>query len=129
MSAPQIHGEVLPGWEPVRDAFRENFASRGEVGAACGVYQHGKKVVDLWGGWRDPKTRSRWAQDTMVRVFRRPKGVSWMARALAHSRGLFSYDEKVAKYWPEFAQNGKEQVPGRQLLPHQAGLCAIDEPM
>jgi CubicO group peptidase (beta-lactamase class C family) len=129
MSRPQIHGDVLPGWEPVRDAFVENFVSRGEIGAACGVYQHGVKVVDLWGGWRDPKTKSPWAEDTMVIVFSTTKGVSSMALALAHSRGLFGYDERVSKYWPEFAQNGKEQVTVRQLLSHQAGLCAIDEPM
>ncbi len=50
-----------------------------------------------------------------------------MAVAVAHSRGLLDYDERVAVYWPEFARNGKERITVRQLLAHQAGLCAIDE--
>jgi CubicO group peptidase (beta-lactamase class C family) len=60
-------------------------------------------VVDLWGGWRDPASASPWQEDTLVTVFSTTKGV---ALAVAHSRGLFDYDEKVATYWPEFAQNG-----------------------
>ena len=55
--------------------------------------------------------------------------MSSLAMAVAHSRGLFAYDEKVATYWPEFAAGGKEDVTVRQLLAHQAGVCAIDEPM
>lgn len=62
-------------------------------------------------------------------MFSTTKGVSAMAMALAHSKGYFEYDEKVSKYWPEFAQNGKENVTVRQLLSHQAGLCVIDEPL
>ena len=45
-----IEGMVAPGWEPVREAFIENFRHRGEVGAACCIYQAGERVVDLWGG-------------------------------------------------------------------------------
>lgn len=124
-----VHGEVKPGWEPVRDAFRGNFRSGLEVGAACAVYHRGEKVVDLWGGWRDPATRSPWQEDTLVTVFSSTKGMSSLAVAVAHSRGLFDYDQKVAAYWPEFAQNGKQDVTVRQLLSHQAGLCAIDAPL
>jgi CubicO group peptidase (beta-lactamase class C family) len=32
----------------------------------------------------------------------------------------------VCTYWPEFAQQGKENVTVRQLLGHQAGLFALD---
>ena len=52
-----------------------------------------------------------------------------MAVAHGHSRGLLDYDDRVAQYWPEFRENGKEDVTVRQLLSHQAGLCAIDEPL
>jgi hypothetical protein len=47
--------------------------------------------------------------------------------ALLHSRQLLDYDERVATYWPEFAQAGKEDITVRQLLAHQAGLFAFDE--
>jgi CubicO group peptidase (beta-lactamase class C family) len=124
-----VLGDVDEGYGPVADAFRRNFAERGEVGAACAVYRDGRKVVDLWGGYRDGRTRKPWLEDTLVTVFSSTKGVSSLAIALAHSRGLIDYDEKVATYWPEFAAAGKENVTVRQLLSHQAGLPAIDRPL
>ena len=124
-----ICGEVDEGYGPVADAFRRNFAERGEVGAACAVYRDGKKVVDLWGGYRDGVRRAPWLEDTVVVVFSTTKGVSSLALALAHSRGLLDYDERVATYWPEFAWRGKGDVTVRQLLSHQAGLPVIDIPL
>lgn len=126
---PLIHGTVAPGFEAVEQEFRQNFAKRREVGAACAVYYRGEKVVDLWGGYRDAEKQLPWEQDTLVLVFSTTKGMASLAVAHAHSRGLFDYDEKVSTYWPEFAQNGKADVTVRQLLSHQAGLCAIDEPL
>jgi CubicO group peptidase (beta-lactamase class C family) len=122
-----IDGTVSPGFEAVRDAFVENFTRRGEVGAACCVYQDGEKVVDLWGGVRDPASGDPWRADTMVLVHSTTKGLAAMVLALAHSRGWLDYDERVCTYWPEFAQAGKEQITVRQLLAHQAGLFAFDE--
>ncbi len=124
-----IHGFTKPGFEPVREEFIRNFYQRGEVGAACAVYYQGEKVVDLWGGYRDRKTRAPWEEDTLVLVFSSTKGMAAMALAVAHSRGLLNYDEAVAFYWPEFAQNGKARITVRQLLSHQAGLCAVDTPL
>lgn len=124
-----IHGEVEPGFEEVWEEFKRNFRDRGEIGAACAVYHEGKKVVDLWGGYRDHKKRLPWEEDTMVLVLSVSKGMCGMALAIAHSRGFFDYEEKVATYWPEFAQQGKEDVTVRQLLSHQAGLPVIDEPL
>jgi len=124
-----LHGTVAPGFEEVKTEFRRNFAKRGELGAACAIYHKGRKVVDLWGGYRDVKTRAPWEEDTLVLVFSTTKGVASMALAVAHSRGLLDYDETVATYWPEFAQRGKENITVRQLLSHQAGLCVIDEPL
>ena len=122
-----VEGTVAPGWEPVRDAFEENFRSRGEVGGACAVYQHGEKVVDLWGGVRNAATGAPWEEDTMVLVYSATKGMAALALAMAHTRGWLDYDERVAAYWPEFAGAGKEGVTVRQLLAHQAGLFAFDE--
>jgi CubicO group peptidase (beta-lactamase class C family) len=124
-----IQGSISPGFEDVKVAFAENFAKRGEVGAACAVYYRGEKVVDLWGGYRDQKTKSPWEENTLVLVFSTTKGLASMTLALAHSRGLLNYDERVSTYWPEFAQEGKKNITVRQLLSHQAGLCAIDEPL
>jgi CubicO group peptidase (beta-lactamase class C family) len=113
----------------VRDAFADNFAHRRELGGACCAYYRGKKVVDLWGGIRNKRTGEPWDQETMVVIHSATKGLAAMTLALAHSRGWLDYDERVARYWPEFAQQGKENITVRQLLAHQAGLFAFDEPV
>ncbi len=124
-----ICGSVARGFEEVATQFRENFERRGELGAACAIYHQGAKVVDLWGGWRDTKTRAPWEEDTLILVFSATKGLASMTLAVAHSRGLVDYEERVSSYWPEFAQQGKEKITVRQLLSHQAGLCVTDEPV
>lgn len=128
-SSQFIHGRVASGFEEVRREFERNFSERGELGAACAVYFQGELVVDLWGGYRDEKTKAPWEEDTLVLVFSTTKGMASMAVAHAHSNGLIDYEALVVDYWPEFSQNGKENVTVRQLLSHQAGLCAIDEPL
>ena len=125
----RITGEVGAGFEPVQEAFIENFWNRHELGGACCVYHHGEKVVDLWGGVRNKSTGEPWLEDTMVIVWSATKGLAAMTLALAHSRGWLDYDERVSRYWPEFAQHGKEKITVRQLLAHQAGLFAFDEPV
>ena len=122
-----VGGAADEGFGPVADAFRANFAERGELGAACAVYRDGRKIVDLWGGDRDAVTRAPWEEDTLVTMFSTTKGVASMAVAVVHSRGLLDFDAPVSRYWPEFGAAGKEHVSVRQLLSHQAGLCAIDE--
>jgi CubicO group peptidase (beta-lactamase class C family) len=126
---PEVQGHVSPGYEAVREAFVQNFAQRRELGGACCVYHHGTKVVDLWGGVRNKLTGELWEQDTMVLVYSASKGLAAMTLALAHSRGWLDYEERIATYWPEFAQQGKEKITVRQLLAHQAGLFAFDEPV
>lgn len=125
----QIHGYVAPGFERVQEVFADNFRHRHEIGATVAVVIDNELVVDLWAGMANPKTGVAWREDTLVNMFSTTKGVSALAVAHAHSRGLFSYDEPVATYWPEFAANGKQDITMRTLLSHQAGLSAIDEPM
>jgi CubicO group peptidase (beta-lactamase class C family) len=115
--------------EGVRLAFAENFVRRQELGGACCVFHRGEKVVDLWGGIRNKQTAEPWEQDTMVVVHSATKGLAAMTLAIAHSRGWLDYEERVCTYWPEFAQQGKERVTVRQLLAHQAGLFAFNEPV
>ena len=124
-----IEGHVSAGFEAVRDAFAQNFARRHELGGACCVFHRGEEVVDLWGGVRNKSTGEPWQEDTMVLVYSTTKGLAAMTLAVAHSRGWLDYEELVCRYWPEFAQNGKETITVRQLLAHQAGLFAFDEPV
>jgi CubicO group peptidase (beta-lactamase class C family) len=129
MPAAAVEGTVSPGFEAVREAFADNFARRGELGGACCAYHRGEKVVDLWGGIRNKQTNEPWERDTMVLVYSATKGLSAMTMALAHSRGWLDYEEYVCRYWPAFAQQGKERITVRQLLSHQAGLYALDQPL
>lgn len=127
--ATQVAGSVAPGFEEVRDAFERNFNQRHEIGAAVAAYWRGEKVVDLWGGRRAPEGDAPWNEDTMVIVMSTTKGLAAMTMAVANARGWLDYDAPVARYWPEFAQNGKAAITVRQLLGHEAGLVLLDEPV
>lgn len=127
--ATPIHGTVAPGFEPVLDAFRENFDQRGELGGAFAVWQGEELVVDLWGGVADPSTDRPWTPETLVPVFSVTKGL--VAAAFLHlvDKGRLDLEAPVAQNWPAFAKAGKADITVRQLLEHRAGLCAVDTPL
>ncbi len=121
-----LNGSLAPGFEQVGTEFRNNFAKRGEIGAACAVYWRGTKVVDIWGGYRDKRSRAPWRDDTLVPLWSMTKGMSATCLAIARARGWLDYEKPVADYWPEFAQAGKGNITVRQLLSHQAALFMVD---
>jgi CubicO group peptidase (beta-lactamase class C family) len=121
--------ECKPGWEPVRDEFMRNFECRGELGAACCVYYRGEKVVDVYGGYREYGSQAPWERNTLVNVFSVTKGIVAFATALQQSKGKLDPSERVAKYWLEFAQNGKDAVTVEQLIGHKCGLAGCDPPV
>ena len=125
-----IDGDVDEGYGGVADAFRRNFSDRNEVGAASAVFRDGRAGGRPLG--RPPRRgrgRSRGSATRSSPVFSTTKGMASLAMAVAHGRGLFDLDERVASYWPEFAQNDKHDITVRQLLAHQAGLAVIDTPI
>jgi CubicO group peptidase (beta-lactamase class C family) len=127
--ADSLAGYVSSGFELVRAAFADDFASRHELGGACAAFLDDQPVVDLWGGIRNEATGEPWERDTMVIIYSATKGLAAMAMAVAHSRGWLDYEQTVGTYWPEFVQHGKSRITVRQLLAHQAGLFALDEPV
>lgn len=128
VTGDDVHGDVDEGYGRVADVFRRHFAAGKEIGAALAVQREGRLVVDLWGG-RRARDGGPWERDTIVPVFSTTKGMSSMALAVAHSRGWLDFDAPVATYWPAFSQGGKHDITVRQLLSHQAGLAALDEPL
>ena len=118
-----IQGTCDPRFEQVRQAFAENFAERGEVGAAVSIAHEGQLVVDLWGGSADAARTRAWQQDTLVNVFSTTKGIIALCAHMLVDRGQLDLDAPVARYWPEFAQAGKDAIPVRYLLSHQAGMA------
>jgi CubicO group peptidase (beta-lactamase class C family) len=122
-------GTVDPAFEHVHDAFAHNWLEHDEVGASLCVYVDGKPVVDLWGGWADEARTREWEKDTIVCVWSTTKGITATCAHRLADQGRLDLDAPVAKYWPEFAQAGKGDIPVNYLLSHRAGLPAISEPL
>lgn len=113
--------------ERLAQLFRENFERCGELGAAVSVWQHGKSVIELHGGFRDTKREQPWSADTIVLFWSATKGLG--SACLLHAlqeRGI-ELERRVAEFWPEFAQAGKSEISFGQLLSHQAGLSALEQ--
>ena len=117
-------GSVVPGYEPVAEAFAANFAGRGEVGAAFTAFVEGRPVADLWGGEARPGTP--WDAGTMAVVFSTTKGPTTLTVQALAERGALDLERPVAHYWPEFAAAGKAGITLRQVLTHTSGV--IDFP-
>jgi CubicO group peptidase (beta-lactamase class C family) len=113
----------------IEPLFRENFEKFGELGAAVSVWQNGKPILDLHGGFRDARREKAWTTDTLVLIWSATKGPGSACVLHALQEHKSGIDRRVAEFWPEFAQAGKERVTLAQLLSHQAGLCALDEPV
>jgi CubicO group peptidase (beta-lactamase class C family) len=127
--AVKVEGSCDPKFNRVKDVFVENFEKRNEVGAAAAVMLDGKSVVDIWAGHADREKTRPWTRDTLVNVYSTTKGVTAICAHRLADKGLLDIDAPVAKYWPEFAQAGKDKLPVRYLLSHQAGLAAVRKPL
>jgi CubicO group peptidase (beta-lactamase class C family) len=110
----------------LKPLFRENFEKFGELGAAVSIWQDGKPVVDLYGGFCDALHEKPWEADTLVLVWSATKGIGSACVLHVLQEHEIRIDRHVAEFWPEFAQAGKERITLSQLLSHQAGLCALD---
>ncbi len=124
-----VGGSVQTGFEPVQEAFAANFERYGEVGAACCIHLHGRRVVDLWGGVTTPGGSEPYTADTLQMVWSTTKGVVSMAAHMLAQEGKLDFDAPVTDYWPEFAAEGKAGIPVRWLFCHKSGLAAIDRPL
>ena len=120
-----IDGHCEPRFTAVREEFFRNFTERGDVGAAVCVYLDGVRVVDCWGGHADAARSRPWTADTIVSVASTSKGMVALCAHMLAERGKLDLDAPVDRYWPEFAQAGKQDIPVRWLLSHRAGLPAI----
>ncbi len=122
----EIHGHCADPFLPVKEAFKQNFELGLEVGASFAVTLNGQLVVDLWGGYKDKAKLQLWEENTIVNVFSTTKIMTALCIHILVDRGLVNVDDPVAKYWPEFAQNGKELIPIKFVLSHSAGLPGFD---
>ena len=128
MEAP-ISGHCDPTFDAVREAFAENFAERGDVGAGVTVIRDGEIVVDLVGGWADGERTLRWEPDTIVDFYSVGKALVALSLLQLVDEGRIDLDDRIASVWPEFASGGKETATVRHALCHRAGVPAISEPL
>ncbi|KAI1828449.1 beta-lactamase [Xylaria intraflava] len=123
----KVHGKCTQQFEKVRTLFAELIDSEDELGASIAVNIDGEDVVDLWGGYVDQNTKQPWTEDTITGVASSSKMVCSLAVLMLIDSGAVSAYDKVSKYWPEFAANGKENVEIRHLLSHTSGVAGWDE--
>ncbi|KAH7075322.1 beta-lactamase [Paraphoma chrysanthemicola] len=118
-----IHGSFEHRFKAVPALLQASIAEGKDIGASIFVNLNGKDVVNIWGGYVDETRTREWQQDTIVNVWSTSKTVTSLAALICIERGLLDPFEKVAKYWPEFAVNGKEDIEVRHFLSHASGLC------
>jgi CubicO group peptidase (beta-lactamase class C family) len=125
----KVQGYCDGKFEKIRKLLEESIASGNEIGASIALNIDGKTVIDVYGGFGDAEKTKPWEKDTIVNVWSSTKTISALAVLMLHDRGLLDVDENVAKYWPEFAANGKEHVKVRHLLSHTSGVSGWEDPM
>ena len=125
----EIHGFCDEKFAPVREAFEKNFSEKDDLGASCAITVEGEFVVDLWGGFKDEEKTQPWQEDTIVNVYSTTKTMAALTALVLADRGELDFYAPVARYWPEFAQNGKDKVEVRHFMSHSAGLSGMDETM
>ncbi|XP_070185503.1 beta-lactamase domain-containing protein 2-like [Littorina saxatilis] len=125
---PKASGFVKPGFEHVQDVFRQSIERGVERGGSFAAYYRGELVVNLWGGFADEDARRPWQHNTASNFYSSSKSVSAMVMAHLVERGLVKYEQPVCSYWPQFAQNGKENITLKQILSLKAGLPVLSEP-
>jgi CubicO group peptidase (beta-lactamase class C family) len=123
-----VQGTCDARFEPVRDLLAEQLGSGHDTGASIAIDVDGAAVADLWGGWSDEEHRTPWGENTITNVWSTTKTVTNLAALMLAGRGLLDPYAPVAKYWPEFAENGKERIEVRHILSHTSGVSGWEAP-
>jgi len=129
MADGAVAGFAHDRFAPVRAAFEQNLASGADVGASFCATLEGETVVDLWGGFADAAKSRAWEADTIVNVYSTTKTMTALCALILADRGDLDFDAPVARYWPQFAANGKAGVTVAQLMGHSSGLSGWKEPV
>jgi CubicO group peptidase (beta-lactamase class C family) len=123
----EVHGTADAKLEGIKDVLGERLDAD-ELGASIVVDVDGRTLLDIWGGWCDEDRTTPWAEDTIVNVWSTTKTVTSLAALMLVDRGLLDPYEKVATYWPEFGENGKDQIELRHLMSHTSGVSGWEQP-
>ena len=124
-----VQGQCAGQFEAVRTALEENLASGEELGASVWMNVAGETVIDMWGGHRDTDRTVAWDEHTITNVWSTTKTITSLAALMLADRGELDVHAAVARYWPEFAANGKAAVKVRHLLSHTSGVSGWEKPI
>src|SRR6201985_3873615 len=127
MAKVTIEGTCDPKFQAAADIFQRNFDTGADLGASFCATVEGEVVCDLWGGFADETRTKPWEKDTIVNVYSTTKTMTALTALMLADRGLIDFDAPVAKYWPEFAANGKADVKVSHLMAHSSGLSGWKE--
>lgn len=122
-----VEGHFSERFSATASQFAKNFSSGADLGASFAMSVDGEMVVDIWAGHKDEARRELWQEDTIVNVWSSTKTVSFLCALVLADRGLLDFDAPVARYWPEFAENGKNDVLVWHIMSHAAGLSGMSE--
>ena len=125
----EIHGFATAPFERLADVLAAHLDNGDDLGASVAVTVDGAPLVDIWGGWSDPERTTPWGEHTITNVWSTTKTVTSLAALMCVDRGLLDVDSPVARYWPEFAANGKEGVLVRHLMAHTSGVSGWAQPV
>ncbi|MUM16565.1 beta-lactamase family protein [Mycobacterium sp. CBMA271] len=118
-----VHGWARPEFRGVVRVFALAFTRYRVGGGGICVYMDGEPVLDLWAG--TAQKGHEWTRDTAGNIFSASKGVTATIIHRLVDRGLLEYHQPVARYWPEFAANGKGAITVDEILSHTAGLSRL----
>jgi CubicO group peptidase (beta-lactamase class C family) len=124
-----VKGYCDPKFDKVKRLLENDIASGEELGASIAINVDGYQAVNLHGGFVDEAKTKPWSDDTIVNIWSSTKPVTGLAVLMLHDRGLLDVNENVAKYWPEFAANGKENIKVRHILSHTSGVSGWEQPV
>ena len=125
----EVFGFCDERFAEVRDTLAASIASGSDLGASFALTIDGEMVIDLWGGHLDDAQTKPWQEDTIINVYSTTKTMSFLTALMLADRGELDFDAPVARYWPEFSANGKQDVRVWHLMNHAAGLSGMDQPM
>ena len=112
------------GLRVVEDLFNSQIENGVHPGACVAAYRHGKLVLDLYGGVADRETGRPVTEDTLFVMYSCSKALAATCMHILWERGKLDWDDRVARYWPGFAKNGKESCTIRHIMIHRGGFPA-----
>lgn len=108
------------------EVFEKNFRDRGELGASVAIWWNGVELLSAGHGWCEKERSRQWNEDTLAPIYSATKGPA--SCALLHALASRGLDETttVGEVWPKFPL---PDASFAQMMSHQCGLAALDEPV